>query len=93
MTDGSMWPNELNVDSKSKGLEYDSHCWSCVKVLGKLLIPFCLCLPSSDGYLMEQESLAIAAAKCANDEFSQEEMRQYKYVPISRLVTGVNCTI
>ena len=29
------------------------HCYSCVKVLGKLLIPWCLCTPSSNGYLMK----------------------------------------
>ena len=25
-------------DSRSKGLGFDSHCWSCVHVLGKLIL-------------------------------------------------------
>ena len=29
------------------------HCYSCVEVLGKLLIPCCLCPPSSNGYLVK----------------------------------------
>ena len=32
------------------------HYWSCVEVSGKLFIPYCVCLPSSGGYLVEQES-------------------------------------
>ena len=42
------------LDSSSKGLRFDCHCWSCVAVLGKLLIPYCLCLPSCDGYLVDK---------------------------------------
>ena len=42
------------LDSRSAGLGFDSHCWSsCVEVSGKLLIPYYLCPPSSDGYLVE----------------------------------------
>ena len=29
------------------------HCYSCVEVLGKLLIPWCLCPPSTNGYLVK----------------------------------------
>ena len=29
------------------------HCYSCVEVLGKLLIPCCLCSPCSNGYLVK----------------------------------------
>ena len=37
----SMWPSWTQ---RSKGLGFDSHCWSCVEVSGKLLIPyFCCC--------------------------------------------------
>ena len=46
------------LDSRSKGLGFDSHCWLCVEVIGKLIIPYCLSLslPSSDGCQVEQES-------------------------------------
>ena len=29
------------LDSKSGGLGFDSHCWSCIEVSGKLFIPCC----------------------------------------------------
>ena len=54
---GTCTPVDRVLDSRSKGVELHSHfCWSCVEVSGKLLISYCLCLPSSDGYLVEQEN-------------------------------------
>ena len=47
------------LDSRSKALGFDSHSCTCVEVLSKLLIPYCLCLPSSDGYLVERESYIV----------------------------------
>ena len=41
------------LDSKSKGLGFDSYCWSCVEVSGKLIILCCLCPFSNNGYLVE----------------------------------------
>ena len=48
---------DMVLDSRSKGLGFDSHCWSCLEVLDKLLIPYCLCLPSTDGYLVDENRL------------------------------------
>ena len=45
---------ERALDSRSKGLGFDSHCWLCVEVSGKLFIPCCLCPPRNDGYLVER---------------------------------------
>ena len=42
---------------RSEGLGYDSHCWSCAEGSGKLLILYCLCLHSSNGYLVETKTL------------------------------------
>ena len=50
---GACGPVDRVLDSE--GLGFDSHCWSCVEVLGKLLISYCLCPPSSDGYLVKQK--------------------------------------
>ena len=33
----------------------DSHCWPYVELSGKLPIPHCLCLLSSDGYLVDED--------------------------------------
>ena len=41
------------LNSKSKGLGFDSHCWSCVSVSCKRLISYCLCPPITDGYLVD----------------------------------------
>ena len=41
------------VVRRIKGPKFDSRCWSCVKALGKLLIPHCFGLLSRDGYPTE----------------------------------------
>ena len=38
---------------------FKSSCWPCDEVLGKPLISYCLCPPSSSGYLVEQESYIV----------------------------------
>ena len=35
----------------SEGLGFDSQCWPCVEVSGKLCIPRCLGPPSHNGYM------------------------------------------
>ena len=44
------------LGSRSKGLMFTSHCYSNIEVLGKILIPYCLCLLNSDGYLVNDKS-------------------------------------
>ena len=46
LVDRALW-------SKSKGLGFNSHCWPCIEVYDTLLIPYCLCQPSSDASLMD----------------------------------------
>ena len=48
---------DKSLDSRSKDLGFDSYCWSCVEEFDKLLIPYCLFLPNSDGYLVKREKL------------------------------------
>ena len=45
---------EWDWTKDQNGLGFHSHCWSCVDVPGKRFIPHCLCLPSSDGYLVDE---------------------------------------
>ena len=49
------------LDSKSKGMGFNSHCQSRshVQVLYKLLIPCCICLPNNDGYLMDENCACV----------------------------------
>ena len=50
-------------DSKSQGLGFDSHCWSYVQVVSKLLIPCHLLLPSNTRYLVD-EKLCLSGSSC-----------------------------
>ena len=54
-TTGACVPVDRVLDSRSECLGLDSHCWSCVEVSGKLLIPYCLCQTSNDGYLVKRK--------------------------------------
>ena len=57
---GTCGPADKVLDSRSKGLRFNSHCWSYVQVLGKLLIPHLLCLASSDRYLVDKKKYLSA---------------------------------
>ena len=46
-----------------KGLGFNLYYMSYVEVSGNIIIPFCLCLQSSDGYLMD-EKLCMNGSRC-----------------------------
>ena len=48
MTFGGLWIYRT-LDSRSNYMGFDSHCWSCVELLEKLLIPYCLYLAAVMG--------------------------------------------
>ena len=43
---------DMALDSRSEGLGFDSQCWSCVQVSGKLCILHRLGSSGNNGYLM-----------------------------------------
>ena len=45
------------LDSRSEDLGFDSQCWPCVEVSGKLCIPHCLSSPSRNGYLVHRSKV------------------------------------
>ena len=47
------------LKNKARDEILSSHVRSCVEISGILLIPHCLCLPNSDGYLMEVKMCLI----------------------------------
>ena len=55
---------DMALDARSKGLGFDSHCWSCVEVSVRLLIPNCLCLLLTDGYLVNDNCAGVAQVAC-----------------------------
>ena len=75
-----------------KGLGFDSQCWPCVEVSGKLLIPYCLCPPSSNGYLVERKIgklwLTLAAENALNSP-----QRRWDCIRESSNTRGVNCKV
>ena len=52
------------LDSRSEGLGFDSQCWPCVEVSGKLRIPHCLGPPSRNGYLVHRSKVGSIVAGC-----------------------------
>ena len=52
------------LDSRSEGLVFDSQCWPCVEVVGKLRIPHCLGPPSCNGYLVHRSKVGSIVVFC-----------------------------
>ena len=54
------------LDLRSERLGFDSQCWSCLGVSGKVHIPHCLSAPSCKGYLVHISKVGSAAidAQC-----------------------------
>ena len=52
------------LDSRSEGLGFDSQCWPCVEVSGKLRIPHCLGPHSRNGYLVHGSKVGSIVAGC-----------------------------
>ena len=61
-TDYACGPVDRAVDRRSKGLVFDSQCWSCVEVSGKLRVPHCLGPPSHNGYLVHRYKVGLIVA-------------------------------
>ena len=66
---------------------FDSQCWSCVEVLGKLHISHCLGPPSRNGYLVHRSKVgSIVAVCCAPTATAGKVGRTYVDTWISGLV-------
>ena len=84
-----MWPSGWALDPRSKGLVFDSHCWSCVEVSGKLLIPYCLCPLSSDGYLVERKFGKLWMTLAAENVLNSPQ-RRWDRMRESAELTGIS---
>ena len=63
----------MPLDSKSKGLGFDFYCWSYVEVLGKLIIPCCICPPSRGGGTEKNELLGLAITIAAENALNSPQ--------------------
>ena len=72
---GACGPVDTALDSRSEGLEFDSQCWPCVEVLGKLCIPHCLGPPSCNGYLVHRSKVGSIVAGCIGAHLARGKVK------------------
>ena len=48
---------DMALDTRSEGLGFDSQCWPCVEVPGKLRVPHCFDPRSHNSYLMHRSKV------------------------------------
>ena len=63
------------LDSRSEGLGFDSQCWPCVEVSGKLRIPHCFSPPSRNGYLVHRSKVGSMAAGCTGAHLARGKVK------------------
>ena len=68
------------LDSRSEGLGFDSQCWPCVEVLGKLRIPHCLGPPSRNGYLVHRSKVGSIVAGCIGAHLARGKVKSVEHV-------------
>ena len=67
------------LDSRSEGLGFDSQCWPCVEVLGKLRIPHCLGPPSRNGYLVHRSKVGSIVAGCIGAHLARGKVKSVEH--------------
>ena len=79
MTMGACGPVDRALDSSSEGLGFDSKCWPCVEVSGKLRIPHCLGPPSHNGYLVHRSKVGSIAAGCIGTQLARGKVKSVEH--------------
>ena len=67
------------LDSWSEGLGFNSQCWPCVEVLGKLPILHCLGPPSRNGYLVHSYKVGSIVAGCIGAHLAREKVKSVEH--------------
>ena len=80
------------LDLRSEGLGFDFHCYSCVEMSGKRLIPYCLCPSSSNGYLVERKVGKLWMALAAENALNSPHGR-WDRIRESSNTRGVKCKV
>ena len=73
-----MWLSWALV-SKSKGLGFDSQCWSCVEVSDKLRIPHFLGPPSCNGYMVHRSKVGSIVAGCIGANLTRGKVKSVEH--------------
>ena len=67
------------LDSRSEGLGFDSQCWPCVEVSGKLRILHCLSPPSHNGYLVHRSKVGSIVAGCIGAHVARGKVKSVEH--------------
>ena len=67
------------LDSRSEGLVFDSQCWPCVVLSGKLRIPHCLCPPSRNRYLVHRSKVGSIVAGYIGAHLARGKVKSVKH--------------
>ena len=76
---GTCGPVDRALDSRSDGLGFDSQCWSCVDVLGKLRTPHCHGPPSHNGYLVHRFKVGSIVEGCIGAHLARGKVKFVEY--------------
>ena len=72
-------PVDGALDSRSEGLRFDSQCWPCAEVSGKLRIPHCLGPPSHNWYLVHRSKVGSSVAGCIGAHLARGKVKSVEH--------------
>ena len=76
---GACGPVDRALDSRSDGLGFNSWCWPCVEVSGKLRLPHCFGPPSCNGYLVHIFKVGSIVAGCIGAHFARGKVKSVEH--------------
>ena len=76
---GACDPVDRALHSRSEGLGFDSQCWLCVEVSGKLHIPHCLGQPSRNWYLVHRSKVGSIVAGYIGGHFAWGKVKSVEH--------------
>ena len=79
IVDGACGQVDRALDSKSEGLRFDSQCWPCVEVSGKLRIPHCLSPSSRNRHLVHRSKIGSIVAGCIGAHLARGKVKSVKH--------------
>ena len=76
---GACGPVDRELDSRSEVLEFDSQCYPCVEVSGKLHISHCLIPPRRNGYPMHRSKVGSIVAGCIGTYLARGKVKSVEH--------------
>ena len=85
------------LDSRLKGLIFNSQCWQCIEASGKLYIPPNLGPPSRNGYLVHRSKVGSIVAGCwrplPGEVKSEEHVWSHGYLDSKQIPLPINLAV